>query len=113
MSTITWIVVSTALISSIAFIGAVVLALKEHVMNKILLVFVAFSAGALVGSAFLHLLPEAIHEMGRDETALLTIFASVLVGYCVFCAGTNHSMASSSFNCSPENHAVFLPDITQ
>ena len=86
MSTFAWIVVTTALISSIAFTGVIVLALKEHVLNRILLVFVAFSAGALVGGAFLHLLPEAILERSGDETGLLTIFTSVLVGYCVFFA---------------------------
>ena len=34
MSTLAWIILTTASISSIAFVGALVLALKEEVLNK-------------------------------------------------------------------------------
>lgn len=84
MNTLAWIVLTTVSISSIAFVGALVLVVKEKILNKMLLVFVAFAAGALIGGAFLHLLPEAILEGSGDETALLTIFTSLLVGFCVF-----------------------------
>jgi zinc and cadmium transporter len=115
MNTLAWIVVTTALISSIAFIGAVVLALKEQVLNKILLVFVAFSAGAIVGGAFLHLLPEAVHEMGGDETGLVTIFSSVLVGYCVFFAleqiiRWHHHHAVTHPKIMPFSYLILLSD---
>jgi zinc and cadmium transporter len=56
------ILISTFLISLIAFIGALTLFLKEKLLNKILLILVAFAAGSLIGGAFLHLLPEAILE---------------------------------------------------
>jgi len=52
MTTFFWILLSTFLISLIAFVGALTLFLKERVLNKILLLLVAFSAGALISGAF-------------------------------------------------------------
>ena len=82
MNTLAWIISTTLSISLIALVGVLVLALKERILSKILIVFVAFSAGALIGGAFLHLLPEAILGMGMDEASLLTTFTYLLLGFC-------------------------------
>jgi len=79
-----YILVSTILISLIAFVGALALFLKEELLDKILLILVAFSAGALLGGAFLHLIPEAIEEVGIGEGQLLKIFLYLLLGFCIF-----------------------------
>ncbi len=78
------IVLATVLISLIAFIGALTLFLKRQLLDRILLILVAFSAGALIGGAFLHLLPEAILKTGLDSHAILNMFLSLLVGFCLF-----------------------------
>jgi zinc and cadmium transporter len=70
---------STFLVSLISFVGVVTLAIKSRLLNKILLILVSFSAGALMGGAFLHLLPEAI-ETATDVNILLY----VLVGFVIF-----------------------------
>jgi zinc and cadmium transporter len=56
----TWIYVfgSLAVISAISFVGATALVIGKERLNKSLLYLVAFSAGALLGDVFLHLLPE-------------------------------------------------------
>jgi zinc and cadmium transporter len=79
-----WIVGTTFLISLIAFIGALALFLRETLLERVLLILVAFSAGALIGGAFLHLIPEAILEMGVDEASLFTTFSYLLLGFCLF-----------------------------
>jgi zinc and cadmium transporter len=84
MSVLTWIIGTTFVISLIAFVGALTLFLKERLLNKILMVLVAFSAGALVGGAFLHLMPEAIIEVGLDEASILNAFLYLLLGFCIF-----------------------------
>ncbi|MFH8109163.1 MAG: ZIP family metal transporter [Candidatus Aenigmatarchaeota archaeon] len=73
------ILASTFIVSSISFVGLAVLLIKEKLLGKILLVLVAFSAGSLVGAAFLHLLPEAMEKSSGIE-----IFSSVLFGYVSF-----------------------------
>ena len=82
--TLVYILIATFLISIISFIGALTLFLKEELLNKILLILVAFSAGALIGGAFLHLIPEAIQKVGIEETQLLKIFLYLLLGFSVF-----------------------------
>jgi len=74
-----YIVLTTFVIALIAFVGVFTLAMKEHLLNKILLVLVSLSAGALMGGAFLHLLPEAVESSeGAD------ILGFVLVGFILF-----------------------------
>lgn len=84
MNTLLYILIATFLISLIAFIGALTLFLKRELLDKILLILVAFSAGALIGGAFLHLIPEAVSEVGFEETAVLKIFLYLILGFCSF-----------------------------
>ena len=82
MHILAWIILSTFLISLIAFIGALTLLLKEKLLNKILLALVALSAGALIGGAFLHLLPEAILKVSKEK--IFSLFLFLLLGFCLF-----------------------------
>jgi zinc and cadmium transporter len=76
------IIIATFLISLVAFIGALTLFLKEKLLDKILLFLVAFSAGALIGGAFFHLIPEALEIVGLENS--LNIFLYVILGFCAF-----------------------------
>jgi zinc and cadmium transporter len=79
MINLVYIIITTFAIALIAFIGFFTLALKDKLLNKILLVLVSLSAGALMGGAFLHLIPEAVEEAeGMD------IFLLILVGFILF-----------------------------
>ena len=74
-----YIIVVTFAIALIAFIGIFTLLLKEKLLNEILLILVSLSAGALMGGAFLHLIPEAVEKsQGMD------VFLFVLVGFILF-----------------------------
>lgn len=80
MMTLINIFVATIIISLIAFAGIFTLIFKKEVLNKTLLVLVALSTGALLGGAFLHLLPEAVAEKGADQS----IFLYLLLGFSIF-----------------------------
>jgi zinc and cadmium transporter len=84
MNSVFWIVGSTFFISLIAWVGSLTLFLKEELLDKMLLVLVALSAGGLIGGAFLHLLPEAISEVGAASSATLDLFSYLLLGFCTF-----------------------------
>jgi len=84
MTTLYWIIFATFIISLISFIGALVLFLKEKILDKILVFLVSFSAGALLGGAFLHLLPEAIISVGAESKTLLKVFLYLIFGFCLF-----------------------------
>ena len=71
---------STALISLIAFIGIFTLSIKAKTLQKVLIYMISFSAGALLGDAFLHLLPEIVNEVGFT----LNISLYILLGISIF-----------------------------
>jgi len=72
--------VSVALVSFISFVGLLALSLKADNLKKILLYLVSFSAGALFGDTFIHLLPGIIKEVGFG----LSISLYVLLGIVIF-----------------------------
>ncbi len=79
MTPLIYSLIATAIVSLIALIGIAFLAIKDKWLKKILLLLVGFSAGALMGGAFLHLLPEASAEVGVESAGLV-----VLVGFAIF-----------------------------
>lgn len=70
--------VSVFLISLIAIIGLVTFAVDSDKLRKILIYLISFSAGALFGDAFIHLLPELI-KSGFTLSASLSIILGILL----------------------------------
>ncbi len=66
-------VLSAFIISLIGLIGILLVPIKLEKLKKVLIYFVSFSTGALLGVAFFHLLPEVVKEIG------LTFFVSSLI----------------------------------
>jgi len=66
--------------SLIALIGVVALYIKEKLLKKIIFPLVAFSAGALIAGAMLHMIPEAIEKAGLN----IWIFIWVIIGFSLF-----------------------------
>ncbi|MBU1146675.1 ZIP family metal transporter [Patescibacteria group bacterium] len=79
MNPLFWIIASTVVVSLISLIGVFTLALREKYLEKILLTLVALASGALMGGAFIHLLPEAIERADSKS-----VFSWVLVAFVVF-----------------------------
>jgi len=75
---LTYILVSVFLVSLVSFVGVVTLYLRPKLLDKILFGLVSFAAGALLGAAFLDLLPEALEETGGP------VFVYALLGIIIF-----------------------------
>ncbi|KHO48201.1 MAG: zinc/iron permease [archaeon GW2011_AR5] len=73
---------SVILVSVVSFAGVLTLVLKDVTIRKFLLYFVAFSAGALFGDAFIHLLPEVTAD-GFTTNISLYILSGVIVSFLV------------------------------
>lgn len=82
MSILFSILLATFIVSLISFVGILVFVIKEVVLDKVLLGIVAFSAGALIGGAFFHLLPEAIEKVGASSS--LNVFIYTIIGFVTF-----------------------------
>ena len=80
MSVFLWIIISTLSLSFISIIGIVTLFFNEKILRKSILCLVALSAGALLGGAFFHLLPESIEVFGLENN----VFLYVVIGFSCF-----------------------------
>jgi zinc and cadmium transporter len=77
----TFALASVILVSVISLIGLAAISMRENRLRRIVLILVSFSAGALLGDAFIHLLPSAAEETGSFG---LQISAGILLGIVVF-----------------------------
>jgi zinc and cadmium transporter len=74
-----WILGATIIVSSISLVGVLTLAINRNLLDRLLILFVGFAAGGLIGGAFLHLLPEALTSSQNEGVFLYT-----LVGFTFF-----------------------------
>jgi len=74
-----WILASTLLVSLISLIGVVTLLIQPRLLSRILFYLIGFSAGALIGGAFLHILPEALEDSGSTF-----VFSWLICGIVLF-----------------------------
>ncbi len=74
-----WAICASVIVSLVSFVGIVSFLFNEKLLNKILILLIAFAAGGLIGGAFLHLLPEALEHMGAS-----TVFLYVILGFIIF-----------------------------
>jgi zinc and cadmium transporter len=69
---------SVIIVSLASLVGIFTLSLKDSILRKMLLYMVSFSAGAMLGGAFLHLLPEIVAEVGFGIEISLYILLGIL-----------------------------------
>lgn len=70
---------ATFLVSLISLAGVFTLWIKRGIFDRLLVIFVGFATGALIGGAFLHLLPEAVEKCEGGP-----VFLYVLIGFVAF-----------------------------
>lgn len=70
-------IASVFVVSLLSLVGLTAISVENNKLKKILIYLVSFSTGALLGDAFIHLLPEAVEQSGGFT---LTISISVLAG---------------------------------
>lgn len=70
-------------VSLISLVGIVALLFRETLLKQILIYLVSFSAGSLLGDAFIHLLPEAAEKMGFGLNISLYVLSGVIMYFIV------------------------------
>ena len=69
---------SVLIVSVISLVGVFTLSIKTEKLKKFLIYMVSFSAGALFGDAFIHLLPEIIGDHGFTIQISLSLLLGIL-----------------------------------
>lgn len=72
-------IASVLVVSLVSFIGVFTLSIKESTLRKYLFLFVSLAVGALIGDAFIHLIPEAFEGSNNPTTVSVAIIAGIAV----------------------------------
>ncbi|MDA3792835.1 MAG: ZIP family metal transporter [Elusimicrobia bacterium] len=78
---IAYTLVSVVLVSLISFAGVLTLAVKKEFLYRILKLLVAVAAGALLGDALIHIIPEALQELENRMLTSLLILGGIILFY--------------------------------
>lgn len=78
MFTLIVILLAVAAVSLISLVGILFIGLRKGSLKRILTGLVSLASGALIGGAFIHLIPEAVDEVGS------IVFQYVILGILVF-----------------------------
>lgn len=79
MNNFIWAVGTSVAVSLISLIGIFSLLFKQKRLENLLILLIGFSAGGLIGGAFLHLLPEAL-----EQASSRTVFPYLILGFIAF-----------------------------
>jgi len=79
MTNFIWAMGASITVSLISLIGIFSLLFREKWFDKILMLLIGFSAGGLIGGAFLHLLPEALEQAESQ-----IVFLYLILGFIAF-----------------------------
>src|SRR3989338_2175740 len=69
---------SVFVVSLVSFVGLFTLSIKETLLPRVVFILVSLAAGALLGDAFIHLVPEAFSEIAALPAALFMILGVLL-----------------------------------
>jgi len=76
-------ILSVFFISLVSFVGVLTLSISQKKLKNILLYLVSFSAGALFGDAFIHLLPESVETLGFKLELSIAILLGIIFFFIV------------------------------
>jgi len=74
-----YIFLASLVTSLLSFIGVLFLSFSIERLKKIVMFLVSLSAGALLGDAFLHLLPESVEVMENSMTVWFGVLAGIII----------------------------------
>ncbi|MDO8468353.1 MAG: ZIP family metal transporter [Candidatus Peribacter sp.] len=76
-------ILSVFVVSAVSLIGMTTFVLREHLIRRLLLTFIAFSTGALLGDVFIHILPEMAMQSSGLATQFLLVLAGMLLSFII------------------------------
>lgn len=80
LTTYVYSIASVLVISLVSLVGVFTLSLKEEVLRRYIFLMVSLAVGALLGDAFIHLIPEAF----ANSSSPMTVSIAIIVGALVF-----------------------------
>ena len=104
--------VSVALVSFISLVGVFTLSLREDILRKYIFIFLSLAVGALLGDAFIHLIPEALENSSNATLTSILVIAGIILFFILekFLHWHHHGEDKEKFDIHPAGKLVLLSD---
>ena len=74
---------SVSAVSLVSLIGVLAISVREDLIKKYIFLFVSLAVGALLGDAFIHLIPEGLAEIQNPTTFSILIILGILLFFII------------------------------
>ena len=71
--------IAVVIVSLVSLVGVFTLSIKEEILRKYIFIFISIAIGALLGDAFIHLIPEALEESLNTTLTSVFIVAGIIL----------------------------------
>lgn len=99
-------------VSSVSLVGVFSISMKEEFVRKYIFLFVSLAVGALLGDAFIHLIPESFEELANGIHVGLLVIVGILFFFVFenFLHWHHHSDDTEEHHISPVGNLVLFSD---
>ena len=104
--------VSVAVVSLISLVGVFALSLREDVLRKYIFIFMSIAVGALLGDAFIHLIPEALEDSTNATLTSILVIVGIIFFFILekFLHWHHHGEDKEEIGIHPVGKLVLLSD---
>ncbi len=104
--------ISVGIVSAVSLVGVLALSLQKNVLSKYLFILISLAAGALLGDAFIHLIPEAFEELSNPLFISLAILGGIFLFFIVekFLHWHHHGEHTHTDHIHPVGHMILISD---
>lgn len=112
ISTYVYAFVSVIIVSLVSFVGVIFLSLRDDLLKKYIHLFISLAIGALLGDAFIHLIPEAFLKSTNSEATSLLIILGILIFFILekFLHWHHHTEDKDNHEIHPVGKLVLFSD---
>ena len=98
--------------SLVSFVGIFMLALQEEKLRKYIFIFISLAVGALLGDAFIHLIPESFEKLKDTTLTSILIISGIILFFILekFLHWHHHGEDKEEFKVHPVGKLVLFSD---
>lgn len=104
--------ISVCIVSIISLIGVFTLSLQEQVLRKYIFLLISLAVGALIGDAFIHLIPEAFAQSQNPTFISTALIAGILIFFILekVLHWHHHDTDTAMQHIHPSGHMILISD---
>ncbi|OGI85581.1 hypothetical protein A3A01_00700 [Candidatus Nomurabacteria bacterium RIFCSPLOWO2_01_FULL_39_17] len=104
--------ISVVIVSLVSLVGVFTLSLREDILKKYIFLFISLAVGALLGDAFIHLIPEALENSSNATLTSTLVIAGILIFFILekFLHWHHHGEDTDSIHIHPMGKLILFSD---